>query len=227
MSKRISIGRDQSCDMIVEERYDDVSRRHAVIYQEGSRLMLEDNSANGTFINGQKINNACREIKAGDNISLGKFYTLSWNDINRFFQMDSGRSTERYVTPPNRQEERYQEDPNQPSQRELDEYFAKWNWGAFFLGWIWGLGHRIYWPLIAFAPCFFPVGNIISKFVLGANGNKYAWRSRQWSSLDECKRIQRKWTQWGIGIYLGVIGIAIIAFIAMLSFWMSVLGRLL
>lgn len=214
MSKRVSFGRDQSCDVIVEERYDDVSRRHAVVFQEGSRLMLEDNSANGTFINGQKINNACREIKAGDNISLGKFYTLSWNDINRFFQMDSGRSTERYVAPAN---QRYQEEPRQSSSRELDEYFAKFNWGGFFLGWIWGLGHKVYWPLLVFVPCLGPVAGIVIMFVLGANGNRYAWYSRSWSSLEECKRVQTVWRNWGMGIVLGLCALFLIFLIIVIS----------
>jgi len=212
--------------MIVEERYDDVSRHHAVVYQEGSRLMLEDSSTNGTYINGQKISNASREIRTGDNITIGRFYTLSWNDLNRFFPQDSSRSTERYVAPAQQPVSQYQADPNQPSQRELDEYYAKWNWGAFFLGWIWGLGHKVYWPLIAFVPCFGPFAGVIAKFVLGAYGNKYAWHSRQWSSLNECKRVQRKWAQWGIGIFLGLIGLFIILFVVMLSFWISLLGNI-
>lgn len=42
-------------------------------------------------------------------------------------------------------------------------------------------------------------------FVLGANGNRWAWRNRRWDSLDHFRRVQRAWGFWGAGILIGVI----------------------
>src|SRR5919106_461645 len=42
----------------------------------------------------------------------------------------------------------------------------RWNWGAFFWNWIWGLGNRVYVALWALVPL---VG-LIFIFVLGAKG---------------------------------------------------------
>ena len=43
-----------------------------------------------------------------------------------------------------------------------------WNWGAFLLNWIWGIGNSTY---IAFL-MFVPLVNIVMLFVLGAKGNE-------------------------------------------------------
>jgi uncharacterized membrane protein YhaH (DUF805 family) len=95
---KISIGRDYSCDIRVDDSFADVSRNHAAIIMEGGILMFEDNSTNGSSINGQPLHHARWMIHQGDRIVLGKNYTLSWNDINRFFRDDSGtRKTNRFI----------------------------------------------------------------------------------------------------------------------------------
>ena len=52
--KEIVVGRGNDCDLrIVAEG---ISRRHARIYREADRIMIEDlGSSNGTFINEEKI----------------------------------------------------------------------------------------------------------------------------------------------------------------------------
>ena len=54
---------------------------------------------------------------------------------------------------------------NNPAEipRELD----RWNWGAFFLNWIWGLGNSTYIALLMWVPFV----NLIMIFVLGARGS--------------------------------------------------------
>jgi len=72
-----------------------------------------------------------------------------------------------------------------------------WNWGACFLGIIWGVAHNV-WISIA---CLVPVLWIIMPFVLGAEGNKLAWQNKKWASVEQFKRSQRTWARWGLGVF--------------------------
>jgi DNA-binding response OmpR family regulator len=64
-----TIGRSDMCEIVVARKI--VSRLHAKIEREGPRYFLHDaNSANGTFINGQRINEA-HLLKGDDMIGLG------------------------------------------------------------------------------------------------------------------------------------------------------------
>jgi hypothetical protein len=80
---------------------------------------------------------------------------------------------------------------------ELD----RWNWGAFLLNWIWGVGNNTFIALL----CFIPGVGIIMVFVLGAKGSRWAWRNGRWDSIEHFKRTQRLWTIWAVVIYLGAI----------------------
>jgi hypothetical protein len=77
----------------------------------------------------------------------------------------------------------------------------RWNWGAFLLNWIWGLGNNTYIALL----CFVPILNIIMPFVLGVKGNEWAWRNKRWESVEHFKRVQRKWAFAGLIVLLVVI----------------------
>lgn len=90
---------------------------------------------------------------------------------------------------------------------EVPDEIKGWNWGAFFFGWIWGVFNGVYWPLALIVTSFIPyVGVLISlggRIALGINGSEWAWKAIQWSSVDEFKRIQRKWALavlWILGI---------------------------
>lgn len=65
-----------------------------------------------------------------------------------------------------------------------------WNWGAFLLNWIWGLGNSTFIALLT----LLPVVNIVMVFVLGAKGNAWAWQNKRWDSVEHFKRVQRQWT---------------------------------
>ena len=94
ISTKITVGRNHSCDIIVDERYEDVSRNHITISKDGANIVLEDNSSFGTYINGQRVHHSQSVIRTGDEIKLGREYRLSWNEINKFFS-DNSRNTER------------------------------------------------------------------------------------------------------------------------------------
>lgn len=76
----------------------------------------------------------------------------------------------------------------------------KWNWGAFWLTWIWGICNKSYIALLVFVP----VANIIIPFYLGANGNELAWRNRYWDDVDEFKQCQKAWSIAG-WIFIGIV----------------------
>ena len=82
----------------------------------------------------------------------------------------------------------------------LDIIAKKFNWGAFFLSWIWGLGNRSYITLIIFPIAILgiiPVLGIIVQFGVmiwfGINGNKWAWQNKRWNSIEEFHSVQKKW----------------------------------
>jgi hypothetical protein len=77
----------------------------------------------------------------------------------------------------------------------------RWNWGAFLLNWIWGVGNNTFIALLTLVPL---VG-IVMVFVLGAKGSRWAWRNGRWDSVEHFKRVQRQWAIWGIVIWLGAI----------------------
>jgi len=77
-----------------------------------------------------------------------------------------------------------------------------WNWGAFGLSWIWGIGNSTWIALLAIVP----IVQIVMIFVLGAKGNEWAWQNRYWKSVDDFKKAQRVWTiAWLIVLVIIVI----------------------
>jgi Cytochrome oxidase complex assembly protein 1 len=79
----------------------------------------------------------------------------------------------------------------------------RWNWGAFLLNWIWGIGNNTFIALLVFVPF---VG-LVMPFVLGAKGSRWAWRNGRWESVAHFQRVQRKWAIWGVVIWLGAIAL--------------------
>jgi Cytochrome oxidase complex assembly protein 1 len=78
----------------------------------------------------------------------------------------------------------------------------RWNWGAFLLSWIWGVGNNTFIALLALIPI---VGQVAMPFVLGFKGSRWAWRNGRWDSVEHFKRVQRLWAIWGAIIWLGFI----------------------
>ncbi len=85
-----------------------------------------------------------------------------------------------------------------------------WNWGAFFLPFIWGIFNHVWLSLLY----FIPPGNIIMPFVLGIKGNEWAWQNKKWDNVESFRRTQRKWMWWGLAAFFAplvlIIGILLI-----------------
>lgn len=88
-----------------------------------------------------------------------------------------------------------------------------WNWGAFLLNWIWGIGNSTF---IAFL-MFVPLVNIVMLFVLGAKGSEWAWRNRTWRDIEHFKSTQKKWRNAGLFLIFVILPLIFILFINMMK----------
>ncbi len=96
---------------------------------------------------------------------------------------------------------------------KFPDELKKFNWGAFLTGWIWGLGNNVriaLWTLIGLLS-FIPVLGILVAFAvfafqiwLGINGNKLAWESKQWNSIEQFNDVQKKWAMWSAIVVVGI-----------------------
>ena len=86
-------------------------------------------------------------------------------------------------------------------QNAIPPEIDRWNWGAFLLNWIWGIGNGTFIALLTLVPGF----GLIMPFVLGARGSRWAWRNGRWDSVEHFKRVQRAWARWACIVYLGAI----------------------
>jgi len=82
--------------------------------------------------------------------------------------------------------------------KEIPLGIAGWSWGAFLWNWIWAIFNNTWIGLLALIPGV----NIVMIFVLGVKGREWAWKNKQWESVEHFNRVQRKWSVWGIGLVL-------------------------
>ncbi|PSJ58283.1 cytochrome c oxidase assembly factor Coa1 family protein [Pseudaminobacter soli (ex Li et al. 2025)] len=90
---------------------------------------------------------------------------------------------------------------NEPA--EIPPHLDRWNWGAFLLNWIWGIGNSTFIALLA----LIPMVNIVMMIVLGARGSRWAWRNRYWRDEEHFRRTQRHWAIVGVLIWGAVIAL--------------------
>ena len=89
----------------------------------------------------------------------------------------------------------------------VPEEIKKWNWGAFLLNWIWGIGNNVWIALL----CLIPYVNFIMIFVLGAKGSEWAWQKKRWDSIEHFKNVQKKWAIAGLVLFIFGIVMVIIS----------------
>ena len=86
-----------------------------------------------------------------------------------------------------------------------------WNWGAFFLNFIWAVGNKTWIGLLTIVPL---VGYIV-PIILGLKGNEWAWKNRRWKDIDHFKRVQKKWAIWGASLIIPLfVSFAVLFFFA-------------
>ena len=81
--KVYSIGREEGCDIIINDNTDVISRRHAALNVSSSgKMTIVDYSHNGTYVNGIRISpNVPVPVTRKDNISFSHVARLDWDQI--------------------------------------------------------------------------------------------------------------------------------------------------
>ena len=85
-----------------------------------------------------------------------------------------------------------------------------WSWGAFMLSPIWAIGNRTWIGLLALVPYL----GFIMSIVLGIKGREWAWKNKEWESLEHFNRVQRRWSICALGL-LGVFVLAVVMAVAL------------
>lgn len=81
--KKLTIGRNNTCDIIIPDTTDLVSRKQAVLtYSFWGKMVIYDTSNNGTYVNGQKLENGKgMRVTRKDKINFARITDLDWNEI--------------------------------------------------------------------------------------------------------------------------------------------------
>ena len=90
----------------------------------------------------------------------------------------------------------------------------RFNWGAFFFNWIWGIVYQKWIMLIVLIISFIPIVSLINLGLViyfGTQGNKWAWQARLYKSIEEFHKIQRNWAAAGVGLFVFFFAIGVIA----------------
>ena len=117
---------------------------------------------------------------------------------------------------------------------EQDVIGKRFNWGAFFLTWIWGLGNKVWitlliipvWFLFAIFSTLIEATGLLVGFahsmmmvvlnlallaiqiLFGVNGNRWAWKKKKYKSVEHFHKIQRIWAV--VATILVIINIALV-----------------
>lgn len=86
----------------------------------------------------------------------------------------------------------------QRGNQEVPEEIKKWNWGAFSLNIIWGIGNKTYLPLL----CLIPLFNFVWVFICGFKGNEGAWRDGNYTDVETFKQVQKTLSRAGIAMFI-------------------------
>jgi hypothetical protein len=213
--REITVGRDRRCDIYLDAACQYASKMHGTIYYDGSELMFRDASTNGTYINNVMVHNRAVPIRRGDTIMIAGQYPLSWAQIDSFFP-----PSDRPLNPvPAAPHAPSVPTPAVPSAEQPN--LGKWNWGAFFLGGIWGFFNGCWWIFLVYLGiylcCMVPIlnlfagiGSIVFWIMTGVKGTEWAWNNRTWDSVEDFERTQHSWAVAGVCIFCLNILVSII-----------------
>jgi serine/threonine-protein kinase len=85
------------------------------------------------------------------------------------------------------------------------------NWAAFILGPVWGLGNAVVpailigialwivlWVTYTTVPVAGVAAVVLGSLLIGYRGNEWAWRARKWQSGEQFRRVQQGWLLWAV-----------------------------
>lgn len=87
----------------------------------------------------------------------------------------------------------------------------QFNWGAFLGTWVWGLFNKSYITLWQIVLMCTPMG-IPFALICGIKGNEWAYKNTKYDDADKFNKIQEKWANICIGIFVFSIPIFCILF---------------
>ena len=214
--RTISIGRDHSCDIIIDDPR--ISRIHAHIIQNGAEFTYRDLSTNGSIINGLNIRNSDIIIQYGTSVLLASVIALPWDKVKNLlptetvYSLSTSTIHQGYGFRGNTDSVIGMNLNQNYKPTNLPDKLRGWNWGAFFFGWLWAVFNGIYWPVFVI---FFPPAFIVVNIVLGVNGSEWSWKNRNWRDISHFVETQRLWAIWGTvlfitGLVLFVLAIAVL-----------------
>jgi uncharacterized membrane protein YhaH (DUF805 family) len=80
--KKITVGRDSGCDVVVSDPDHVISRLHAEITLSGATCFFRDMSTNGTVVNGRRVHNEEISIEYGTPVMLAGKIPLVWQRVD-------------------------------------------------------------------------------------------------------------------------------------------------
>lgn len=97
---------------------------------------------------------------------------------------------------------------------QLPAQLRGFNWAAFLLGTIWGLGNGVIIAVLVnfagIAALWFSTQSadptkwmgfaawVVANVFIGYKGNEWAWRARKWQSAEHFRRVQQNWLLWAV-----------------------------
>ena len=128
------------------------------------------------------------------------------------------------------------------SHKEVNSFLKKWNWGAFFLSFVWGCFHKIYWPLyilaanlvvsvlpflmkgedlilaVAIITWIVHLAVFVASVYLGINGSEMAWKLDVCNKdLGEFKKKEKRWATAGFITFCVGMSAVIVAVILLID----------
>lgn len=97
-----------------------------------------------------------------------------------------------------------------------EEVRVGFNWGAFWLSWVWGLSNGVYVSLLVL------ILPIVWQVYLGVKGNELAWRHRRFTDVEHFYAVQRTWAKWGWVVAIITVVAGVVS--AVLAGGLAVLG---
>lgn len=226
----IKIGRNPGNDIIFQDQT--VSGTHADIYiHDNGLVQIVDHSSNGTYVDQTYIHGATMDLVGTEMLTFPGQNCVSVSQLLAHFGVQQHVTQQSYQSAPQQPMAQPMAQP-QPAnvnvnvslgakghhyaEQGLPKCYNRWCWGGFYFGWLWGVFNRVYWPLIVFIPFVGQLAMLIIAFVLGANGNRYAWDKYD-GTADNFDQKQRKWNIAALIFFSISMLISIIAIIVIVS----------
>ena len=130
---------------------------------------------------------------------------------------------------PNQQSYQQQTYQNAPTQNYRATPKKGWSWGAFMLGIHWGIGNRVYWPLLSLLiviPFIGPIIYLVVAIICGIKGHEWAMNSGTFKTVEEYNAAQDTWDRAGKVMFFIMLIMVVISLILSITLGAAVFAGL-